>query len=138
MENDIHQLADQARNSLGSFCMQVCTAQCCRRGYLSLRKDEISTVTGNREEQLRKEEQVIDTSDGRTLLQLDHGNGPCPSLCENLCLIYRHGKRPQVCHDYPLFVFNKTVVVASDCLGVQQGRLDAALKEMEARGYRII
>lgn len=131
-----HEIAKDARASLGSYCINTCKAQCCKRGYLLVKQDELDSLTDKKEEEYRKDEIVKDFGE-KFLFKLD-GKG-CPKLSsDNLCTIHKNPNRPVLCNDYPLFLTRKYAVVASDCPGANEGLLNDYLKDLEGKGYKII
>jgi len=128
-------IAQAARDSIGSYCMTVCKSKCCRRGFLSLNDDQVATVIGPDPKMHEHRLEVI-----RSGIQLlDIRSQACPALtADNKCSVYGSKLRPKACNDYPLFLHGTMVVVAQDCLAVQNGLLDPYLKDLKGKGARIV
>jgi Fe-S-cluster containining protein len=124
------ELIDKARGSIADFCINKCKGLCCRKGKLVLTEDELKLVSQGKK--LKPELE-------KTSLYSININKKCPSLGRDIkCKIYFDNKRPQVCKDFPLFVFGKNIVVAPFCTAAKKGLLDSYFKELKAQGYRII
>lgn len=133
MDLQIEGIAEMARASIGQFCISVCKAQCCRRGFLTVKDDEIQTVTKGKALPHRFQPLHFGVS------LLDLRKEPCPALTSDFrCSVYADKKRPKPCANYPLYVHGKQVIAAPDCLAVQQGLLDPFLKQLEDKGCKLI
>ena len=134
---DGEQVADEARNSIGNYCMTVCKALCCRKGLIYMRdKNEMQAVTGNKQNDLERTKILIAKDDG---FVLDVGKQQCPQLTPDFkCAVYKNQNRPMACHHYPLYLYGEQVVAAPGCLAVQNKLLDPYLEKLEKLGYRII
>jgi len=133
---DPNQIADDARNSLSYFCIDVCKAQCCRREYLDLEKNEVDLVTQNRSEELKEKGSLMETEKGELIMHMGSIEGGCPSLKNNMCTIHKDKKRPKTCGDYPLFIEGDTYRLSQSCLAVQEGKYDETEKELIKAGLK--
>ncbi len=124
---------DNARNSFREYCIKECKALCCRKGKLNLKQDELDLVVKSKSDRKRLK-QEWDKS-----YSIDIETKPCPSLGKDFkCKIYSDEKRPKVCKDFPVFVFNKSIVVAPFCPATNSGILEPFLEELKKAGFKII
>lgn len=128
---DTDSLLDNARASLGSYCMTVCKAKCCNKGKLLLSQKEAIMLTKR-----LSHPQLTKRDDGCFDLSLAQG---CPSLKGSACGVY--SQRPKMCRDYPIFDrgLNDTrrIVFASSCEGNEIGLLQAYKEELLRRGLKV-
>jgi len=134
---DAEALADKARNSISSFCINECKAYCCRKGHLVIKEDEIDEVMQGREAELENEGALTRTKDGRYSLNLDNSNEGCPSLKDNKCTIHKSSKRPKVCGDFPIFIEGNKVRFSGRCTAVQEGKFYPYVKKFLAMGFKV-
>ncbi len=132
------ELANTARNSLSNYCLFECEANCCRGGYLILSAEEVALMPNINISTLNMMPIRSSTDKKRYLFNLGIKNG-CPNLLNSKCLIHKNPLRPKVCGDYPLFIGeDKTLIVASDCIGVDENKLFGYLSEFKTLGYKLI
>jgi Fe-S-cluster containining protein len=122
-------LAVRARESLSKYCYNECMAYCCRRGHLLLSEKEASLL------QLDIKDLILMPVDGRYIFNLGKG---CPNLKEHKCIIHKDLGRPKACKEFPLFIFENTVIVTDDCPAVEQNQLYAYLAEFKSMGYVLV
>jgi Fe-S-cluster containining protein len=140
MNEQILTLADTARNSLSSYCINECKSKCCRHGSLLLQSEqELHVIIENKKNQLLKKNILKVTEQGNYTLNFDKG-GSCKHLSgENMCQIHKNPKRPKICGDFPLFVFKGYYSLATDfCPAAKEGLLDKYCRELEVLGQRKI
>lgn len=130
---DIQALADQARESLGPYCKDICMAKCCKRGKLLLKESNVENITQKRSEQLRKEGRLTEI-DGRIHLDLEPS---CPSLKKD-STCGSHSSRPQGCKEYPLFIYGPYFVADEKCQGVKEGKINDFLVKLVEKGLKKI
>ena len=131
-------LAKEARESLGSFCMDVCKAQCCQRGFLLLMNDkEIKTIVGNREKSYLKKGILSPSNNGYFY---DSSKKTCKNLDKKnySCREHNNTSRPLVCRDYPVFLVRDYVMFGKTCVAVEKGMLDSYKKRFEEIGIRVL
>lgn len=122
-------LAISARKSISSYCFNECLAYCCRRGYLLLSKKEVGLL------RIDFNNLVIMPVDKRYIFNLSKG---CPNLKDYKCTIHKNSKRPKVCKEFPLFIFEKTIIITEDCPAVKENMLYPFLAEFKSMGYKLI
>jgi Fe-S-cluster containining protein len=128
-------IADEARDSISSYCSEECRAYCCRKGYLVLKPEEVDTVTQGRKEELLKREILKKLEDGRYSLHMGEYDTPCPSLKDFRCTIY--DKRPDTCRRFPLFIEGDMVKLSPRCLAVKEGKFFPYVKQLMALRYKM-
>ncbi|MBI5389454.1 YkgJ family cysteine cluster protein [Candidatus Woesearchaeota archaeon] len=135
---DAETIADEARSSIGWYCMSTCKALCCRKGIIRLQgKQEIAAVTQGKEEELRKERLLEDAGGEAAILHV--GKRPCPSLTsDSKCSIYTNPHRPKGCANFPLYFYGNTLWAASFCPAVKTGLMDEHLKRIEELGVKVL
>lgn len=140
MNEHILSIADTARNSISSYCINDCQAKCCKHGALLLQSEqELHTIIENKKKQLLKKNILKVTEQGNYTLNFDKW-GHCKNLSEeNLCQIHKNPKRPRICGDFPLFVFKQYYSLATEfCPAAKAGLLDKYCKQIEELGQRKI
>ena len=121
---DAQQIADEARSSIGQYCMEECHAYCCRKGYLELTKKEAAVVMGVLESDVKDTETLKEIEESIYLLDLGNEKVPCPQLNISSCRIHKNPCRPQCCKEYPLFFQEDgTIHVSQRCPAVRAGKL---------------
>ncbi|MFP4401603.1 MAG: YkgJ family cysteine cluster protein [Candidatus Nanoarchaeia archaeon] len=131
------EIAQEARDSLSSFCMNVCGAKCCKVGKLLLQSDEeVETISGAENIGQYLEDGTLErTQNG--FMTYDLEKQPCQHLKESvLCSIHKSEKKPTICNDYPLFLTKQYVIASEQCLGVVSGELDTFIAKIKALGYK--
>ena len=134
---DAFELVNEARSSIGTYCMNECKAQCCRRGFLPLlNKQQMDAVIGRKQNEFIKSK-IITKKNNISIL--DMNKHQCPKLTEDFkCGIYNNKERPQSCADYPLMLANNMLIAASNCPAVQNGLLNKYFSELKKLGVKII
>ncbi len=123
---NIPELIDEARDSIGEYCMNTCKAKCCKRGKLAVNDEQAKFIIKNKKIKIEKKL-------GLTIINLDD---VCPALKDNKCGVYE--KRPQSCRDYPLFLNNNMIFADAKCEAVQKGMFYEFLKKIEKEGVKVI
>ncbi len=132
----IHErIVDRVRNGLGSYCMNVCRAKCCRKGKLFLHSsEEVYEVTRGTCLGLIKSKRLKKHKNGIYELELKRG---CPSLTKDYkCSIYKSSFRPSLCKDFPVFMRGNRIFIATFCPACAE--LQKKLKGLKEEGYKII
>ena len=122
-------LAISARASLSSYCYTECLAYCCRKGYLLLSEKEIYLL------RLDTKNLKVMPVDKRYIFNLSKG---CPNLIDYKCAVHKNKDRPKACREFPLFVYDKTVIITDDCPAVKENRLYPFLAEFKKMGFEIV
>jgi Fe-S-cluster containining protein len=123
------ELAMSARESISSYCYEECLAYCCRRGYLLLSEKEADLL------QMDIKDLILMPVDKRYIFNLAKG---CPNLTDFKCTIHKDQQRPKACKEFPLFIFEKTIIVTEDCPAVKQNMLYPFLAEFKTMGYALV
>lgn len=122
-------IAKKARKSISQFCFEECNAYCCRKGYLLLTKKELDLVAGKKQIKIQLQK------DNKYSLFL---GDTCPSLQGNFkCKIHRNRNRPQACKEFPIFIYEKNIILSGRCLAVKQGKFYPYIKQWLKLGYKI-
>ncbi len=129
------EIADKARNSLSNYCMKECKSYCCRKGYLILTPTEVKLVCREQEEELKQKEILLEMDDGNYSLQL--GNGGCPSLIDDKCLIHKNPNRPDTCRTFPLFIEGNKIRLSKRCPAIRANKLYPHIRELTTKGYKV-
>lgn len=130
-------VADEARDSLGKFCLEECKGYCCRKGYLAITESNVNTVSQGHKAEFLENGKLKLMSPGNYSLAICND---CPSLdTSNFhCLIYKDELRPKVCADFPIIVNGNMVIFSSRCLAVRENKLFGYMKELEILGCKIV
>lgn len=123
-------IAERARKSISTFCIEECKSYCCRKGHLPLKESEIRLILNDNPKNLKKR------SNGKHSFYL--GSNGCPKLKDFKCTIHNNPERPKICQEFPIFVIDKSVRISSRCLAVRQNLLYPFIKEFMQAGYQII
>jgi len=131
-------IIEDAKEIIIDYCLSKCNAFCCRYGYLVLKDEkELEKVVGKKRNRLEKLGLLKKTERGVYSLYMGDPKYPCPSLNkENRCTIYP--TRPNLCKEFPLFVYGNMIIAAPTCPAVKKGVIDKHLKQLQEKGYRII
>jgi len=121
-------LLKKTQKILDGYCVNYCKAQCCRRGKLLVKTDELEHISKDKKLFKKKDNTYYE-------LNLDL---TCPALKDSRCSIHKNSKRPKVCGQYPLFIEKDHVLVSKDCLAIKEEMLDEILKEFEENNYRVV
>lgn len=116
----IEKFLDEARDSLGEFCMNDCNAFCCRKGTLPVNEEEAKMF---QEKNLSKVGENIS-------LKL-----PCEKLEGTKCGIYKN--RPKICKEFPIHQSKKIILISNRCPGVMQGKLYVYAKKLKEEGCEV-
>jgi Fe-S-cluster containining protein len=130
-------LAIAARNSISSYCYKECLAYCCRRGYLLLSANEVGLMNGPKIEDLKIMPKEVDTDASRFIFNIGLKTTGCPNLKDYKCTIHKNPDRPKACKEFPLFLFENTVIVASECFAIKENKLYPYLAQFKSIGYTI-
>lgn len=133
---DAKQIADEARSSIGQYCMEECKAYCCRKGYLELTRKEAALLMNVAEDKVTDTETLKEIEDGCYLLDLGNEKIPCPQLHLSSCRIHTNLNRPECCKDYPLFFEEENNIhVSQRCPAVRAGKLYPFIAELIKLGF---
>ncbi|MFH1456156.1 MAG: YkgJ family cysteine cluster protein [archaeon] len=133
---DSFELAKKARKSISSFCINECSAYCCRKGFLIVTKKELDLINLIKKEDMKF--LVKKLENGAFSLYLGYSKFPCPSLTKEFtCGIHTKKGRPQVCKDFPLFIKDKTVFLSNRCFAVQRNLFFSYIKQFENMGFKL-
>lgn len=130
-------IADDARNSISSYCSEECKAYCCRNGYLVLKEDEVDTVTQGRRKELIEKKLLKKIKGGKYSLFLGKHGVYCPSLKDFKCMIHDSPHRSKTCADFPVFLIKNKLRLSPRCLAVKENKLYLYVKQLLALGYRL-
>lgn len=116
------QIAVKARRSLWDYCMNECSAYCCRKGYLVITPAEAKLITKNKIKDFEEKGLLKKLKTGKYSLFMGKQETPCPALNTKdfTCTIHTKKGRPQVCKDYPVFVSGNKVKLSSRCPGIKR------------------
>ncbi len=129
---EAEKIADEARNSLGKYCIEECHAYCCRTGYLVLTEEELKKVLQGKD--YKSETKKL--KQGKYSLYIGGKDKPCPSLNREFkCECYKD--RPQGCREFPLFFKGNEIILSNRCPAVREGKLYPYLARLHALGYKI-
>ena len=117
---DAENIAEKARRSISSFCINECKSYCCRKGYLLLEKSQVPIVTQGSQDELIQKGEMKQLPNGKFSLRLEEG---CPSLKDFKCTIYTNQQRPKTCANFPLYLEGKTFRLSQRCTAVKAGML---------------
>lgn len=128
--DNINSFLDDARKSIGEFCMNECNAYCCRKGYLVLSEREVKLMIKDFSHPgLKKLE------DGTYSFDLKTG---CPQLSGSKCLVHKDPGRSPTCSKFPIFLReNKKVHFSSRCPAVKGNKFYGVIAELIQDGYKI-
>jgi Fe-S-cluster containining protein len=135
----IDNIANEARSSIGDFCMNICKAKCCQRGFLLLmNQKETQAIVGNNTEKYLNEK-ILKRSNNN-FLWYDLEKKPCKNLIKekSFCTIHKNQNKPRVCSDYPIFLVKNFVIFSNTCEAVQEGLLDNYKQKFEILGLKVI
>ncbi|MFT4243960.1 MAG: hypothetical protein ACMXYB_00705 [Candidatus Woesearchaeota archaeon] len=113
------QIAQEARNSISSYCINVCGAKCCKVGKLLLQSnEEVETIAGVENIGKYLENKTFEkTQNGFMTYNVE--KEPCRHLKEKvLCSIHKSDKKPIICNDYPLFLTKRYIIASEQCPAV--------------------
>ncbi len=129
------EIAKKARESLSTYCINTCKAQCCRKGKLLLQNEkELETIAGTKKEKEFKEKILEKTPFGNYTYNLEKQS--CPHLKKDwTCAIHKEERRPQICSDYPLFLVKNKFILANSCPGVRENLLTEYSKELKEKAH---
>lgn len=134
---EVDRIVNEARASLGHFCLEECKGYCCRKGYLALDNSNVDLVSQGHKEEYLKTRLLKLMSPGKYSISIVHD---CPCLDHEtiLCRIYADKRRPKVCAEFPVLMHESTIIFSSRCLAVRENKLFGYMKELEMLGCRII
>ncbi|MDA3836462.1 MAG: YkgJ family cysteine cluster protein [Nanoarchaeota archaeon] len=140
MNNSIQaeKIADNARNSISNYCMEECSAYCCRKGYLILSKKEMQLLVKDKEIQLTKEEFIRPLIDGKYSVSLGNSSGSCPSLINSKCTLHKDPKRPLVCKEFPIFITENVVRISDRCPAKKVNKFYSHIRELIDLDYEVV
>ena len=137
---DAEAIADEARKSIGKFCIEECRAFCCRKCYLVLEEDEVDVVVQGRKTELEGKGLLKRLASGKYSLNMGTSDMPCPSLdlITFKCGIHTHPKRPMTCRNFPLFIKGKKIMLSPRCLAVRRGMFYPSIVRLKMMGYSLV
>ena len=132
-------IADEARDSISSFCYEECHAYCCRKGYLLLNEFNADAVTKGKKEQMIKDETLKKLKDGEYSMGMSSLSDGCPSLKDFKCTIHKSPFKTKACHEFPIFIDekNKTIGLSPRCPAVKTGKFYAYEHQWLKMGYKL-
>ena len=138
MDDNVLKIINEARNSLGPFCIEKCKSLCCKKGSLILFNNfEIIMIAGEKIEEYTKKRILSMTPSGNFLYDLERA--PCRHLGKDFyCKIWKEENRPRVCQDFPLFVKDNYVITGDLCPAIKEGILDVYLEKLKKLGLKIL
>ena len=134
-KNKIDKIAQEARDSLSNYCMNICGAKCCKHGKLLLQtNEEVETISGKENIYEYGKEGILEKTENN-FMTYDLERQPCRHLKELvLCSIHKSDSKPQICNDYPLFTTKKYVIASQQCPAVVAGELDEYIEKIKELG----
>jgi Fe-S-cluster containining protein len=114
MQMDVEIIAEEARKSIGKYCMEECSSLCCRKGNIDVTDKEMFLITGH-----HGSVACIKTN-GKYLLCLEND---CPRLKDHKCMIHSQKGRPDICKEFPVFVRGNNIIFSHDCPAVQSNKM---------------
>ena len=139
MEKSVITLAQEARTSISDYCINVCKAQCCKRGQLLLMSDnEVKSIVGNKKK-LYENTGILKLSENGFYLYNSEIK-TCKNLNQktSLCKIHTNTSRPMVCRDYPIFIVRNSIIFGKTCPAAISGKFKDYEKKFKELGYKII
>lgn len=131
---EISKIANKARASISWYCMNECHAMCCRKSHLPLTQKEEKYFSKH----LTKEQHDnrIKPSEFGYTMDLKEG---CIFLREDFgCSIHKSTHKPKTCSDFPIYIKDNHVFIASKCSAVKDGKLYPYVRRMKQEGAIII
>ena len=138
---DVEKVADKARKSISSYCIEECKAYCCRKGYLVLTPKEARKTTQKRLKELEKKEVITELENNDYVLYMGNKECPCPSLGSDFkCKIHKSKNRSQTCRTFPIFIEEetKTIKLSARCPAIREGKLYPFIAKFISMGYKVI
>lgn len=137
---NIEAIAEEARKSIGSFCIDECKAFCCGKCYLVMEEDEVDVVMQGRTAEFEERGLLKRLASGKYSFNMGTYDVACPSLDLKTfkCKIHNHPKRPMTCRNFPLFIYGKNVMLSPRCLAVKLGMLYPFMARLKMEGYNIV
>ena len=138
--DDIDKILFLARNSISSYCINECKANCCKTGKLFLFSiDELTAVTIDENLKYTNSDNITKNEFGNFYFNLET-NGGCPNLDSktSFCKIHKDKNKPRICSDFPLFKAKEYVVSAGVCPAVQNKLFEKYFKELEKLGIKVV
>ena len=131
-------LVKEAKHSISDFCLTVCKAYCCRKGFLPLDKSNVDTVLADKKKEIQDLGLLQIRGDGKFALQMGTTGHPCPSLQKDLkCRVYNQKEKPLACERFPFYVEEDTLKVAHGCLAVREGKFYPATTQILKLGFTL-
>ena len=123
------------RNSIGEFCITECKGACCRIGKLPLYSQDETMIISSKLKPKSLHYIHINTN-GMQFFDLEHCK--CPHLGKkNECKIHNQ-KRPFMCVEFPVFIKDNMIILASDCKATTNNQFVKFLLRVKDLGYTII
>ncbi len=131
-------IAQEARNSLGDFCIRECKAQCCQRGQLLLMTDnEVKAIVGSKKNDYLKCGILTPSRNG--FFTYNSEIKTCKNLKKDFtCKIHLNTSRPLVCRDYPVFLVKDYVMFGKTCPAVEKGMMKPFAQRFKKIGVKVI
>ena len=137
---NVQEIAQKARKSISSFCIEECKAYCCRKGYLNITHKELKSMITSYEIKHLPSNIVMKNSNSYTVYLGDALN-PCPGLnLDHTCKIHRKNTRPIGCKNFPIFINEekKLLFVSSRCPAIKMGMIFQHTRKIVSIGYKLI
>ncbi|NCN86853.1 hypothetical protein GW932_03390 [archaeon] len=137
---DAELIADKARESISDFCINECHAFCCRKGYIMVRLHQLNQMTTKEKREILEKEGNIKELFYSGKFQVDFTNslGGCPALKDNKCTIHKNPERPEVCHEFPIFILGDKIKISKKCPANQNNKFYPFIKQFQELGYELI
>ena len=138
-QQEVNEIVFRARKFIGKFCAEECNAYCCRKGYILINERKLNLLaTKNEQIELKKENKLKELSfSGKFMLDFSNYLGGCPKLKGTECSIHSNPERPQVCQDFPIFIFGNNLRISSKCPAHQKNMFYPFIKQLEGLGYEL-
>lgn len=123
----MEELINIAREKISSYCLSSCEAECCKRGTMKISDNQVELMTKGNMSLVKS----LPNNEYRVKIT------PCVNESNNKCSVYK--KRPVVCREFPIRVFNlkETIISIGKCKAVDSGVIDEELNTLKLK-YKII
>lgn len=131
-------LANEARNSISTYCFTECNAYCCRKGHLVLTSNELDLVANTQKKSLEEKNAISILNNGKYSMDFDLNEKSCPSLKDNKCIIHKDPLRPLACKEFPLFIRGNNLLVSQRCPAAKDNLLYPYIAEFKLMGFNLV
>lgn len=136
-DDEAEHILNEARDSIGNFCINECKAYCCKKGYLVLTRKQMKATMQDKEEDYRRLGLLTEMTGDMFSLHMGEPGYPCPSLKDNMCSIHKNPDRCTTCHSFPIWLFGEKIHISNRCFAGKESLFYPYIARLVKLGFKV-